>query len=80
MKNRLNWRPIEELEEGKKVLLWQKRNKYSLGGFVFGSIRRDSNGDIWVDPENIGGYEFECDVLEPSLWAEIEEPEDLEGK
>jgi hypothetical protein len=69
------WRPICELEDGIEAILFEPENKakYRDGGMVIGTVHRSAGTDglvsMAVRVSCVSGYEWECDVEHPTLWA-----------
>jgi hypothetical protein len=70
------WRPISELTDGVEAILFEPENKakYKDGGMVIGAVERSLGTDgrvhMSVRVSCVSGYEWECDVEQPTLWAQ----------
>ena len=71
------WKPIATCPEHVEVLLWQPecKERYRDECMIIGSITRwndirDTPNMITVSPAAVDGYEWECDLTEPTMWAE----------
>ena len=64
------WQPIETApKDGSHIVFYQPKEKYLDEGMIVGSF----DGEF-VSPAMVDGYDFECEVKNPTYWQHLPSP------
>lgn len=75
-----DWHPIETAPLDREILVYQRagdpdKREYWGEAMVIGTLEKwEHRKELWFTASHVGGYEYECDLEHPHMWAEKPEP------